>query len=47
MCGFEIIDYIRKTDIDTPIIVIVKSTDVEKLINRYNIKCSEYICTPK
>lgn len=44
--GFELIDYIRKTDIDTPIIVIVSSNEIKKLILEYNIKCNEYIKKP-
>lgn len=44
--GYDLIDYIRKTDIDTPIIVIVKSSEIQKLISEYNIKCNEYIKKP-
>lgn len=44
--GYDIIDYIRKTDIYTPIIAISSSGDIAKLISRYNIGCNEYLKKP-
>ena len=44
--GYDVIDYIRKTDLYTPIIAISSSSDIDKLIVKYNVKCNEYLKKP-
>jgi len=44
--GLEIVKYIRKKDITTPIIIMTASLEVDNFITAYNNGCSEYIKKP-
>ncbi|MEA3512390.1 MAG: response regulator transcription factor [Campylobacterota bacterium] len=46
MHGLEIIKYIRKTDLCTPIIVITHSADIETIKEAYNLGCNDYMKKP-
>jgi len=41
--GLDIVKYIRKKDITTPIIMITASLEVDNFITAYDNGCSEYI----
>jgi len=44
--GLDIVKYIRKKDITTPIIMITASLEVDNFITAYDNGCSEYIKKP-
>ena len=44
--GIDILKYIRQTDLQTPIIVITASLEIENFINAFDNGCSEYIKKP-
>ena len=44
--GLEILQYIRKTDLYTPIIIITASLEIENISYAYDNGCSEYIKKP-
>ena len=44
--GIELLKYIRKTDIDTPIIIITASLEVQNFIEAFDSGCNEYIKKP-
>jgi DNA-binding response OmpR family regulator len=44
--GLELLRYIRKTDIATPIIIITASLEIENLLEAFENGCSEYIKKP-
>lgn len=46
MNGLDIIKYIRKTDMDTPIVVITGNRDIDVLKSAYENGCNEYIKKP-
>jgi len=44
--GIDIVKYIRKTDIDTPIIIITASLEIQNFIDAFDSGCNEYIKKP-
>ena len=44
--GLDIVKYIRKKDVTTPIIMITASLEVDNFITAYNNGCNEYIKKP-
>lgn len=44
--GIDILKYIRQTDLDTPIIIVTASLEIENFIEAYDSGCSEYIKKP-
>lgn len=44
--GIDILKYIRKTDIDTPIIIITASLEIQNFIEAFDSGCNEYIKKP-
>jgi len=44
--GLEIVKYIRQKDINTPIIIITASLEVDNFVQAYDNGCSEYIKKP-
>ncbi|MEA2018381.1 MAG: response regulator transcription factor [Campylobacterota bacterium] len=46
MNGLDIVKYIRSTDIDTPILVITNSHELEDIQKAYKYGCNEYMKKP-
>ncbi|WP_121628372.1 response regulator transcription factor [Poseidonibacter antarcticus] len=44
--GLDILKYIRKTDIHTPIIIITASLEIQNFTDAFDFGCSEYIKKP-
>ena len=44
--GLDILKYIRKTDINTPVIIITASLEIENFLTAFKYGCSEYIKKP-
>lgn len=44
--GLEILKHIRKTDVETPIIIITASLEIENFTTAFDNGCSEYIKKP-
>jgi DNA-binding response OmpR family regulator len=44
--GLDIVKFIRKTDIKTPIIIITASLEIQNLTDAFDFGCSEYIKKP-
>ena len=44
--GLDVLQYIRKTDLDTPIIIITASLEIENITYAYDNGCNEYIKKP-
>lgn len=44
--GLDLLKYIRKTDLDSPIIIITASLEIENLAMAFENGCSEYIKKP-
>lgn len=44
--GLEIVKFIRKTDIKTPIIIVTASLEIQNLTDAFDFGCSEYIKKP-
>jgi len=44
--GLDIVKFIRKTDIETPIIIITASLEIENLTDAFDFGCNEYIKKP-
>lgn len=44
--GLDIIKFIRKIDIETPIIIITASLEIQNFTNAFDFGCSEYIKKP-
>jgi DNA-binding response OmpR family regulator len=44
--GLDIVKFIRKTDIETPIIIITASLEIKNLTDAFDFGCSEYIKKP-
>ncbi len=44
--GIDILKYIRQTDLQTPIIIITASLEIENFIEAFDNACSEYIKKP-
>ncbi len=44
--GLDIVKYIRKTDIHTPIIIVTASLEIQNLTDAFDFGCSEYIKKP-
>tara|TARA_B100001063_G_scaffold231080_1_gene244858 strand:+ start:60 stop:776 length:717 start_codon:yes stop_codon:yes gene_type:complete len=44
--GIDILKYIRQTDLQTPIIIITASLEIENFIEAFDNGCSEYIKKP-
>lgn len=44
--GLDLVKHIRKTDLDTPIIIITASLEIENLSTAFENGCSEYIKKP-
>lgn len=44
--GIEILKYIRKTNLDTPIIIITASLEIQNFIDAFDSGCNEYIKKP-
>ncbi|MEA2047605.1 MAG: response regulator transcription factor [Campylobacterota bacterium] len=44
--GLELLQHIRKTDIDTPIIIITASLEIENMMTAFENGCSEYVKKP-
>jgi len=44
--GLEIVKFIRKTDVKTPIIMITASLEIQNLADAFDFGCSEYIKKP-
>lgn len=44
--GLDILKHIRKTDLDTPIIIITASLEIENFSTAFDSGCSEYIKKP-
>lgn len=44
--GIDILKYIRKTDIYTPIIIITASLEIQNFIDAFDFGCNEYIKKP-
>lgn len=44
--GLEIVKFIRKTDIETPIIMITASLEIQNFTDAFDFGCSEYIKKP-
>ena len=46
MNGLDIVKYIRATDLDTPILVMTNSHELEDIQNAYQYGCNEYMKKP-
>ena len=44
--GLDIVKFIRKTDIETPIIIVTASLEIQNLTDAFDFGCSEYIKKP-
>jgi len=44
--GLDIVKFIRKIDIETPIIIITASLEIQNLMDAFDFGCSEYIKKP-
>lgn len=44
--GIDILKYIRKTDIETPIIIITASLEIQNFVEAFDSGCNEYIKKP-
>ena len=44
--GLDLLQYIRKTDLNTPIIIITASLEIQNLLTAFENGCSEYIKKP-
>lgn len=44
--GLELLSYIRQTDIQTPVIIITASLEIQNITTAYENGCSEYIKKP-
>ena len=44
--GIELLQYIRKTDIDTPIIIVTASLEIQNFVEAFDSGCNEYIKKP-
>ena len=44
--GLDLLNYIRKTDIDTPVIIITASLEIQNFSSAFENGCSEYIKKP-
>lgn len=44
--GLDILKYIRKTDIETPVIIITASLEIQNFIEAFDLGCNEYIKKP-
>ena len=44
--GIDILKYIRKTDIETPIIIITASLEIQNFVEAFDFGCNEYIKKP-
>ena len=44
--GLDIVKFIRKTDVETPIIIVTASLEIQNLTNAFDFGCSEYIKKP-
>ncbi len=44
--GLELLKHIRKTDLDTPIIIITASLEIQNFLTAFENGCSEYIKKP-
>lgn len=44
--GLELLQHIRKTDLDTPIIIITASLEIENMMTAFENGCSEYVKKP-
>jgi DNA-binding response OmpR family regulator len=46
MDGFALVEYIRKEDLNTPVIILTSLTDISNLSHGYELGCNDYIRKP-